>query len=143
MTSITPGGDGCYVYGSIISFMIAFARTPNIREEQRRFIIDKTGEANILRGIDLEPASNEVGQQWILAKLYYSEADDGLAQPRQGRIWLNPPCSNQTNLWTEKMITVHEAGDVTQPVILVRPTAGLMPAGIPRRIRSMGMCFSM
>lgn len=78
----------------------------------------------VMGGIDLDPASNEVAQQWIRAERYFTEADDGLAQPWHGRIWLNPPYGNQTHLWTEKVMTAHEAGDVTQAIILVRPAAG-------------------
>lgn len=45
----------------------------------------------VMGGIDLDPASNAIAQQWIKAETFFTPADDGLKQPWHGRVWLNPP----------------------------------------------------
>ena len=52
---------------------------------------------------DLDPCQPPGGVQWIPAKKYYTEADDGLAQPWSGLVWLNPPYGKHTSAWLAKM----------------------------------------
>jgi hypothetical protein len=48
----------------------------------------------VLGEIDLDPASNEVAQQWVRANTYYTKENSGLDYDWTGkRIWLNPPYS--------------------------------------------------
>lgn len=54
---------------------------------------------------DLDPAAPIGGVPWIPADRHYSLADDGLAQPWQGRVWLNPPYGKETGKWLAKMHT--------------------------------------
>jgi phage N-6-adenine-methyltransferase len=42
---------------------------------------------------DLDPAAPPGGVPWIPAARHYSVAEDGLSQPWEGRVWLNPPYS--------------------------------------------------
>ncbi len=42
---------------------------------------------------DLDPAS-PVDRPWPTARAHYTEADNGLLLPWEGRVWLNPPYSN-------------------------------------------------
>ena len=44
-------------------------------------------------GIDLDPATNEQGQERVRAERYFTAEDDGLAEHRvwSGRVWMNPP----------------------------------------------------
>ena len=53
-------------------------------------------------GFDLDPAAPPGGVPWVPAKNIYTEADDGLTQPWQGRVWLNPPYSAPAP-WIEKL----------------------------------------
>lgn len=52
---------------------------------------------------DLDPCQPVGGVHWIPASKYYTEADDGLIQPWEGRVWLNPPYGKHTARWLEKM----------------------------------------
>lgn len=52
---------------------------------------------------DLDPCQPPEGVQWIPAKRRYSINDDGLAQPWDGRVWLNPPYGKQTPAWLKRM----------------------------------------
>lgn len=48
---------------------------------------------DVMGGIDLDPASNDLAQSYIKAKQYFTEKDDGLTRKWIGKVWLNPPYS--------------------------------------------------
>jgi hypothetical protein len=52
---------------------------------------------------DLDVCAPPGGIDWIPAARYYTQADDGLLQPWQGRVWMNPPYSTPTP-WVERFI---------------------------------------
>lgn len=52
---------------------------------------------------DLDPAAPKGGVSWIPAKYHYSIEDDGLLQPWNGCVWLNPPYGKNTPDWLAKM----------------------------------------
>jgi DNA N-6-adenine-methyltransferase (Dam) len=52
---------------------------------------------------DLDPCQPETKIPWIPAKKHYWEAVDGLSQPWDGLVWLNPPYGKHTPLWLDKM----------------------------------------
>jgi phage N-6-adenine-methyltransferase len=58
---------------------------------------------------DLDPAAPKGGVPWIPAKKHYSKEENGLIQPWEGRVWLNPPYGKYTGAWLEKMHH-HRAG---------------------------------
>jgi len=57
---------------------------------------------------DVDVCAPPGGVPWIPAERFYTMADDGLAQPWEGRVWMNPPYS-QTSAWVRKFI-VNRAG---------------------------------
>jgi len=63
---------------------------------------------------DLDPASPPGGVPWIPATRHYSEIDDGLIQPWEGRVWLNPPYSDPRP-WVERL-AIHADGVALLPV---------------------------
>lgn len=52
---------------------------------------------------DLDPAAPSGGVPWIPADRHYSIADDGLALPWAGRVWLNPPYGRESAVWVDRL----------------------------------------
>jgi len=50
---------------------------------------------------DLDPCAS-VRQPWPQAKKSYTELDNGLAKPWEGRVWLNPPYGPATGQWLDR-----------------------------------------
>jgi hypothetical protein len=78
----------------------------------------------LLGDIDLDPASNEKANAWIKAKQIYTAADDGLARPWRGRVFVNPPYGIENGksvagAWCQRAIEQYESGAVEACVILV------------------------
>lgn len=77
----------------------------------------------VLGAIDLDPASNEAAQKVVRAAKHYTKADNGLARPWSGRVWLNPPFSYPlVAQFTERLIAEYDAGAVTAALLLVNNT---------------------
>ena len=74
-----------------------------------RWIFDTMGIA-----FDLDVACPPEGAINVPAARYYTAADDGLAQPWEGRVWMNPPYSKPAP-WVERWIT-HGNGMALLPV---------------------------
>lgn len=54
-----------------------------------------------LGDFDLDPCS-PINRPWDTAKKHYTELDNGLILPWEGRVWCNPPYGKQAALWLEK-----------------------------------------
>jgi phage N-6-adenine-methyltransferase len=74
----------------------------------------------VLGTIDLDPASCEYAQRRVKALQYYTAADDGLAQPWHGAVWLNPPFSPHALLsrFVTKLADEIRAERVTAAILL-------------------------
>lgn len=88
----------------------------------------------VMGAIDLDPASNEVAQQWIKATRYFTESDDGLAQKWTGRVWCNPPYGRKVNLWLEKGLTDYSAGHITPAIFLLNRTGAAWYKTLRRQV---------
>jgi hypothetical protein len=58
---------------------------------------------------DIDVASPIGGVDWIPAKKYFTEQDDGLIQDWEGTVWMNPPYGKFTANWLEKFVN-HKDG---------------------------------
>jgi hypothetical protein len=52
---------------------------------------------------DLDPCAPPGGLPWIPAARSYCVADDGLTQPWDGRVWMNPPYGRSTAAWMRRL----------------------------------------
>ena len=55
-----------------------------------------------LGDFDLDPCS-PAPRPWDTARKHFTLFDDGLKQPWEGRVWLNPPYGNLTERWMERL----------------------------------------
>ncbi len=51
---------------------------------------------------DLDPCAPVV-RPWDTARKHYTVEDDGLRQPWEGRVWLNPPYGRETGRWLARL----------------------------------------
>lgn len=51
---------------------------------------------------DLDPAAPIV-RPWDMATRHHTKLDDGMAQPWEGRVWLNPPYGRETFHWLARL----------------------------------------
>lgn len=51
---------------------------------------------------DLDPCA-PVKRPWPTAAKHYTIHDNGLMQPWEGRVWLNPPYGRETGLWLKRL----------------------------------------
>ena len=71
----------------------------------------------VMGGIDLDPASSAAANETVQAATYFSRADDGLAQPWAGRVFLNPPFSDAAR-FISKLMAERAAGRVTEACVV-------------------------
>ncbi len=80
-------------------------------------ILDAARE--VLGQIDLDPASDDVAQDQVMAARYFTAEDNGLEREWNGRIWLNPPYAQPLIAqFISKLIEERNADRVTAVIML-------------------------
>ena len=67
-----------------------------------RYVLDLLGQ------FDTDPCAATV-RPWDCARVNYTEEDNGLLMPWEGRVWLNPPYGNEAEAFMERM-SMHQGG---------------------------------
>lgn len=74
----------------------------------------------VMGEIDTDPASNELANQTVKAKTFYTINNSGLENEWEGNVWMNPPySSNLVSQFIDKFIEQEEKGNIEQAMILV------------------------
>ena len=76
----------------------------------------------VMGGIDLDPASTEEANKTVGATKIYTEAQDGLIQPWEGRVFLNPPYGKLGSEFAARLYEFFGSG-VDEAVMLVNSRA--------------------
>jgi ParB family chromosome partitioning protein len=112
----------------------ALARYVKILElEQGAHVGENTGETEwftppeyaeaarkVLGCIDLDPASTEAANEVIQATQFFTQKINGLDQPWQGRVWMNPPYAQPlVTQFCDKLAESVRAGSVPAAMVLV------------------------
>lgn len=72
----------------------------------------------VMGGIDLDPATSEIAQETVGAKVYYTAETNGLDKPWSGRVWMNPPyASDLIGRFVDKLVS--EMPNIEQAIVLV------------------------
>jgi hypothetical protein len=68
--------------------------------------------------IDLDPCSNSREIPNVPAVRHYTVEDNGLVQPWEGRVFLNPPFGHGVEVWFSKLYQERLAGRTTEAIVL-------------------------
>ena len=73
----------------------------------------------VLGNIDLDPASNDIAQQWVNASTFYTEETNGIDKPWLGNVWCNPPYSTALlKRFTKKFLEEFKNGNMKEGIML-------------------------
>jgi hypothetical protein len=82
-----------------------------------RYIVD--GVIEIMDEIDIDPCSNSLSSPNVPAKIVYTEKEDGLTKPWNGRIYMNPPYGGEIRKWAKKWYHEYKEGRMDMGIALV------------------------
>jgi phage N-6-adenine-methyltransferase len=74
---------------------------------------------NVMGSIDCDPASSEIANKTVRAKIYYTIDDNGLSRDWIGNVWMNPPYSQPAIQEFATKLTNELSRDVSQACVLV------------------------
>lgn len=73
--------------------------------------------------IDVDPCSNQ-GEPNVLAKVHFTEANNGLKQEWLGTVFMNPPCGRALIAWVRKLRSENAEGRTTAAIALLPARPG-------------------
>jgi len=74
----------------------------------------------VLGTIDLDPASSKIANKLVQATTYYTMKENGLIQPWQGKVWMNPPyAADLIKQFASKFVQHFKASEITEGIVLV------------------------
>jgi len=77
----------------------------------------------VLGTIDLDPASCARANEIVQAHRYYTREDDGLTQPWEGRLWMNPPYAHPLiEQFVDKLLDSLAVGTVSAAIAITNNT---------------------
>lgn len=79
-------------------------------------IIERT--VHLFGVIDLDPCSN-TGKANVPSRKHFTESDDGLTHPWNGRVYMNPPYGDVIGLWVSKLANEVSSKRVKEAIALV------------------------
>ena len=68
---------------------------------------------------DLDPCAESHRNPNVSAKKHYTRADDGLAKPWRGRVFVNPPYGDELPAWVDKLRAEWDRGQVRELLALL------------------------
>jgi len=75
---------------------------------------------DVMGDIDVDPASSEIANQTVGAKIYYTIQNDGLTKSWAGRVWMNPPYSQPLIVrFSETFVKKYKDGEIKEGCVLV------------------------
>ncbi|MBF2051936.1 MAG: ParB N-terminal domain-containing protein [Candidatus Sericytochromatia bacterium] len=104
-----------------------------IQEASRPHVVNNSGNnewytpaqfveaARVVMGsIDVDPASSEIANQTVKAKIFYTAETNGLDKPWPGNVWLNPPYSQPLlGQFIDALLEKLESGEVGHAIVLL------------------------
>jgi hypothetical protein len=81
-----------------------------------QYILDAV--ISCMGAIDLDPASNSKEIPNVPAARHYTAQDNGLMQPWEGRVFLNPPFGPGVEVWFSKLFQERVAGRTMEAIVL-------------------------
>lgn len=78
------------------------------------------GARRVMGSIDTDPATSEIANQAVRARVWFTADDDGRAQKWAGNVWMNPPYAQPLIADFCKAVAAKaEAGEIDQACVLV------------------------
>jgi hypothetical protein len=79
-----------------------------------------TSALAVMGKVDLDPASSEIANKVVKARVFYNISDDGLSKLWKGKVWMNPPYAQPlASLFCKKLIYHFKEGDVPEATALL------------------------
>ena len=79
--------------------------------------------------VDLDPCSDSKAQEVVQAKNFFTTVQDGLSQPWEGRVFVNPPFGvdkghSLSGAYFQKALAEYTKGSVSEVLLLLKAAVG-------------------